>query len=134
MPAHQTFPKPSRGAYLLERKAKRKARVVAEQKQMQAAKRRDGGKCRYPGCWFKDMPVDAAHFQHRGIGGNPSGDRTTRATVISLCRIHHGQYDGALLEIEPLTDQMFDGPCVYYKRNQETGTWASIGQDRTVAP
>ena len=126
-------PKPKRGTALLKKRERRRELVAHEQKEMRAAKRRDGGKCRFPRCPHKDLPVDAAHLrsQHRAIGGNPAGDRTSRAAVISLCRWHHGEYDTALIKIEFLTpDQQFDGPCAYFVRHQETGEWLHIGSDR----
>lgn len=97
--AHITFPKPLPGEYLLERKTAKKKRTATEQKIMQEAKRLDGSKCPIPGCTYRDMPVDPCHVVHRGAGGNPKGDRTTKESVFAGCRIHHGMYDRGEIEL-----------------------------------
>lgn len=122
--------KPARGTALLERKARRKDRVRAEQKVMHAALVRDRYKCRFPRCTFKDMPIDPCHMTHRGLGGNPAGDRTARETVIALCRCHHGQYDTShALLIQPIDPmQQFDGLCDFLQE-QPGGGYRLIGRN-----
>jgi hypothetical protein len=132
MSEHVSFPKPKRGMALLARRQKTAERVKAEQKAMREAKQRDSQTCRRPRCQHKKLPVDACHMRHRGMGGNPKGDRTTRATVISLCRIDHGLYDAGDLWIEPLTAQDFDGPCEFYEKHQETGVMEHIGTETRI--
>lgn len=131
--AHVTFPKPLKGEYLLQRKEARAARVAAEQKVMQDAKKRDGGKCRVPRCEYakRELPVDPCHFTHRGMGGNPDGDRTTREQVISLCRIHHSMFDRGDLDISPMTDAGADGPCAYSVRS-ESGRMEHIATETVI--
>ena len=126
--------KPMPGNYDLERKAKRATEKAHEQREMQAALIRDRRTCRVPRCeWMaKKLRVEPAHQRHRGMGGNPSGDRTTRATVIALCIRHHRMYDLEGLEIEPLTAKVFDGPCDYYRRNPETGRREHIGTEKLI--
>ena len=79
---------------------------------MRAALRRDHYRCRWPNCEYAklDLPIDACHETHRGMGGNPKLDRTTRQTVLALCRIHHGLWDRGEITITPLTREGFDGP------------------------
>jgi hypothetical protein len=128
-------PKPLRGAYKLERAAKRSARVAAEQKVMQAAKRRDGGKCRWPRCEFKALAVEPAHMDHRGMGGNPSGDKTQRHKIIALCVRHHDQFDGRAvpdIDIVPVyAEQGTDGPCAFYQRS-EWGRMEHVATERFI--
>jgi hypothetical protein len=83
---------------------------------MRAAKTRDGHRCRVPRCEYRrqGMPIDACHLTHRGMGGNPSGDRTTRDQIVSLCRIHHGLLDQGLMHVEPLTSAIADGPLEFF--------------------
>lgn len=85
--------KPPKGEFLLERRGKSRSRVTAEQKVMREAVRLDGHRCRYPKCAYRDIPIDACHVIHRGMGGNPKLDRTTLESIFAGCRIHHGQYD-----------------------------------------
>lgn len=108
-----TLQKPALGTALLDRKDRRADRRAAEQMAMRAALKRDGRRCRWPGCTGKHrgltLPVDPCHERHRGSGGNPKEDRTTRQTVLALCRRHHGQWDAGLIDIQPLTARGFDG-------------------------
>jgi hypothetical protein len=119
--------KPLRGTALLERRARTKTTKAHERTVMAEARRRDHGRCRVPGCRYRlqAIPVDVCHRQHRGMGGNATGDRTTRPTLISLCRIHHGLWDRAELRIDALTKQEFDGPVAVYARASDG--WTPIG-------
>lgn len=126
-------PKPARGTALLASRQRRAERTAHEQREMQAALRRDERKCRVPRCEYatKKLRIEPAHMVHRGMGGDPSGERTTRATVISLCLVHHGQYDHGEIDIVPLTEQEFDGPCDWYVRN-EWFEWELFASEKTI--
>ena len=108
--------KPARGSALLASRERRAERTSHEQAEMTAAKVRDEYKCRVPRCIYKSkqLRIDAAHQVHRGMGGDPRGTRTERRTCIALCVVHHGEYDHGDLDISPLTDRVFDGPCEYH--------------------
>jgi hypothetical protein len=123
------FPKPLRGTALMERKAKRQAQKAAELKVMKAAKTRDGGRCRWPGCKHKDMPVDACHRFHRGMGGDKNLERTKRELIWTACRIHHGQYDAGLIDIQPQGPQGTDGPCDFFTRT-ESGRMELVASEK----
>lgn len=112
-------PKPARGSYALERTGKARAVKAAERKEMQAALKRDGYRCRYPGCKYPGLRVDAAHMVHRGMGGNPKLDRTTRDQLIGLCIVHHGCFDSGEFAIRPYTPSGTDGLCSFI--HKETG-------------
>lgn len=115
--AHVTFPKPLRGDGLLASRQRTKDRKAHEERVMGEAKRRDGSVCRWPDCEYKTdrLPIDPCHLVHRGMGGDPKGTRTTKDSIIALCRKHHGLMDAALIEIEPQTEQGTDGPCAFYE-------------------
>lgn len=124
--------KPLRGEYDLARKARRQDVVSHERKEMQAALDRDGRKCRWPRCPFRNkLKADPAHLQHRGMGGNPRKDRTTRDSVIALCRRHHDLFDRGELEIEPLTAKGTDGPCEFAARD-ESGTPRLVALEKYI--
>ena len=111
-----TLSKPAKGSALLARRQRSASRRAAEQKAMQAAKRRDGHRCMFPGCPYRnqDLPLDPAHLRHRGMGGNPALDRTTRQSIITLCRVCHGRYDAGDFEIRPIdAARGTDGPCEF---------------------
>lgn len=107
--------KPLKGAYVLERKRKQREHKAREASVMAAVKAADEHRCRVPGCRYRDVPVDVAHVVHRGMGGNPSEDRTVPELLQTLCRIHHSMFDRGDLHIEPLTRQQYRGPCAYYQ-------------------
>lgn len=125
--------KPDRGSGLIARREKRASRTAAEKKEMQAALTRDGRQCRFPQCGYKHLKLkaDPCHQTHRGMGGNPKGDRTTRATVITLCRIHHGYYDQGRLLIDPLDEAKgFDGPCCFRSYDNRSKRLTRLASER----
>ncbi len=129
------FPKPPRGTALLERRERRSVRQKLEQAEMRAAKQRDRGKCRWPSCPYakRDIPIDAAHIiRHRGMGGDGSGERTTRQGIAALCRLHHGLFDAAELDIQPMTDAGADGPLAFYVRHKETGMFEHLVTETAI--
>ena len=128
--------KPGRGDTWKAGKDRTAERKAHERREMDAAKKRDGNKCRVPRCeWMPKKPrIEAAHMDgsHRGMGGNKDGSRTERKKVIALCLVHHGQYDSGELVIEPLTKWLFDAQCAYHKKNKETGRMEHWATERTI--
>lgn len=127
-------PKPRKGDYAIASRERRAERVAAEQKEMQAALVRDKRECRWPACPWKPkkLRIEAAHQAHRGMGGNPDGTRTTRQTVIALCLRHHQMWDHAELDIQPQTDDGFDGPVDFLLPN-EAGVWEVVASEERRA-
>jgi 5-methylcytosine-specific restriction endonuclease McrA len=84
------LPKPAKGS-ALKAKRRRKAQGARRERQiMTQAKARDGYRCRVCG----QPGTDAAHLRHRGMGGNPAGDRTTLENLVCLCRQCHNKFGG----------------------------------------
>lgn len=128
----QTNFKQPRGTALLEARDRRAKRVAAEQKEMQAALKRDERRCRFPHCEFKGkkLPIDPCHaFGHRGSGGNPDGTRTAKALIVSLCRAHHGLLDQHQIAIEPLSAAMADGLLAFFAKHPETGRMEHVATE-----
>jgi len=127
--------KPMKGDALLARRAKRKSAKAAEDAVMRAAKRRDGNKCRWPRCEFQKQgfTVHACHNTHRGAGGNPKGDRTTKANLIALCARHHTLWDDvAAIDITPQDHgRGFDGPADFWVR-AESGRMELIAREKSI--
>lgn len=111
--------KPSRTARKKAEKKKKTDRKTKERQSMDVARKADRG-CRFPlcGCKKLGLRVEVAHLRHRGMGGNPKGDRTQPDNVISLCthRHQHGAVSlhKGTLRIEPLTDAGTRGPVAFY--------------------
>lgn len=127
--------KPEPGAFRRERHERRTATRKHERDEMAAAKRRDHGKCRWPGCDSATvgLRIDACHKRasHRGMGGNPAGDKTERSRIITLCQLHHRQYDTFEIGIDPLTAHEFSGPCAFYRGEQHIASEKVIGVSST---
>jgi len=108
-------PKPAKGTLKRERAKRKRGRKALELEQMQAVRARDQS-CRFPlcGCRHLGTILAVCHLRHRGIGGNPAGDRTQRAGMILLCQTRHHDsiiaLDRGTMSCEPLTDKGTDGP------------------------
>lgn len=128
-----SFPKPLRGTALLERRERRAKATAHEKAVMHQARVRDGFGCRVPRCEFKaqKLPLDVAHRVHRGMGGDPTGTRTTLDGLIALCRVHHAMYDAAQINIDPLSPEGFSGPCEF-SRLTESGRWDVFATERRI--
>lgn len=97
-----------------------KAREVAakEDRQKTLARGRDKF-CRFPlcGCTHFRIRQEVGHTQHKGMGGNPKGDRSKADKLILMCAarhqenavsVHHGT-----LRVRPLTEAGTAGPCAF---------------------
>lgn len=89
------LPKPSRTERVKAKKATRAAQVKHE-KDEKAKVRRLDKTCRFPlcGCRALGLRLEVSHQEHKGMGGNPSGDRSTADQMILLC-VHRHQ-DGLI--------------------------------------
>ncbi len=105
-----------------ERQATRRKRAKKE-KDAKAETRKRDKRCRFPRCGCQKLGVaikafpEVSHSRHKGMGGNPSGDRSTTAELLLLCK--HRHQDGAIsrhkgtLRAIPLTPIGYDGPIAW---------------------
>ncbi len=112
--------KPSRTARKL---AERKTKLERRQKETTAkaaVRRRDQYRCRFPrcGCRTIGLRLEVGHLRHKGIGGNPLGDRSTPDGMILLCghRHQHGAVSlhKGTLEPRALTSDGMNGPVAWF--------------------
>jgi hypothetical protein len=145
---HVTNFKPPRGQYKAEQKAKKAEARSFEDEQKDMVRKRDGKRCRWPFCRHRRVALHVAHLVAKGMGGDPTGERSMADKMIQLCEPHHlwdpqeGHPDGCLehhqLAIEPLTDRGTDGPCVFKRvRIVTTATgmeelWFEVARERSV--
>lgn len=85
--------------------------------------RRRDRSCRFPlcGCRRLGLKLDArkevSHQKHKGMGGDPTGERSLPALMIWLCK--HRHQDGAVsihkgtLKARPLTKDGMNGPIAW---------------------
>lgn len=143
--------KPSRTARAKQKDRTRVLRAGHERAEKGKAKRRDRG-CRFPLCGCRRLGLlvkarrEVSHDKHKGMGGNPIGDRSTAAIMVELC--NHRHQDGVIsrhkgtLRSRFLDDDLgYFGPIEWYieaetlmKINPRLGvmtlpfrTWATDG-------
>lgn len=121
----------------LERHQRKVERKAADDAVKSEAKRRDGNRCRWPRCEFRNVAqvIDAAHVtQAAGMGGDPLLVRTERGDLMAICRLHHRMAPDNLhncrLRIEPLTSLKTDGPCAFYATGAD-GVAYMVAQELT---
>jgi hypothetical protein len=111
--------KPARGTAKAARKARRRANIHAERLAKATVRKRDG-RCRFPLCQCHKLrlPLEASHQKHKGMGGNPTGDRSTSAGMVLLCRPRHRGWfrsvDAGAIWWEALTPDGADGPIRWW--------------------
>ena len=72
-----------------DRAAKRRKVVAHETQQKAIVRERDDYRCRVPGCMNPRRQLEVAHLEDKGMGGDPTGIRSTPAKMLVLCRDHH---------------------------------------------
>jgi hypothetical protein len=93
--------------------------VNAENTAKAKVRKRDRFQCRFPmcGCRKLKLRLEVSHDQHKGMGGNPKGDRSVTKLMVLLCvhRHQHGQISrhAGTLEAQPLTQFGYDGPVAW---------------------
>jgi hypothetical protein len=124
---------------------KRRAAATLEETEKAKVRRRDRY-CRFPlcGCGKMKLALAVCHSEHKGIGGNPAGDRSQAALMIYLCSARHREnaisWDRGTIRIRPLTDQLFAGPCAWdvdlprsieaMKKNERR--WVEVARERSL--
>jgi hypothetical protein len=118
---------PFRGSFFKQPQLNKVAKVKAQRQRkskeadhMQRARRRDGY-CRFPNCKCRDfrLALEVSHaVKHRGMGGNPAGDRTEPKKLILLCVARHQRnvvsIDRHSLRVRALdARQGLGGPCAF---------------------
>lgn len=119
-------------------------RKASEDKAMRIVRGKDKY-CRFPLCDCRKFKLRTAvcHLFHRGMGGNPSGDRTVPEHLILLCSARHREnrisLDRGTLKIVPLTGQGMRGPCAFQvdrqaidKPNSAASVWFEVARESSL--
>ena len=107
--------KPTRGTAKAERRARTNKARTREREEKQKVRRRDRF-CRFPlcSCHRKNYALHVSHQRHKGMGGNPKGDRSTSAEMVLVCAPRHREsalsIDSGTISWEGLTLHGADGP------------------------
>lgn len=108
--------KPKRGTATRAHRSRSRADAAFEANEKVKVRERDGQRCRWPGCDAPGYSLEVAHLRHKGMGGNPARDRSTRDQMITLCIRHHRgpiSFDSGHLQIRPVTELGTDGQCEF---------------------
>jgi len=127
--------KPARGAAKSEADQRRERREQREAEAKAQVRRRDRY-CRFPlcGCDRERLARHVAHERHKGMGGNPLGDRSDPEHMILLCSARHREstysYDKGTVQIAPLTTRGLAGPCVFTVLWGDE--WVLVGREERI--
>lgn len=155
--SHQTFFKTGRTKLRRDKRQTALDRKRDENANKAKVRRRDKG-CRFPLCGCQRLGVsplkafqEVSHDKHKSMGGNPTGDRSTTAGMVQLCK--HRHQDGMFsrhkgtLRVVFLTDRGFDGPVRWEidlgwwlmvvhnrgtRRQRDEGDWWTIATETAV--
>lgn len=74
----------------VEKRQEKAETKAAEEKNKRKVRTRDKG-CRFPLCGCRKLKIQphVSHSQHKGMGGNPAGDRSAPELLIHLCACRH---------------------------------------------
>lgn len=111
--------KPTRTARKKDEHETKAGRRLKENKAKTAVRFRDK-RCRFPLCGCSKIRVrcEVSHDKHKGMGGNPAGDRSITELMVYLCFTRHqdsriSRHAGTV-RAEYLTEKGFDGPVAWH--------------------
>lgn len=135
------FPK-STGSRKVARGLKRITRKKAEDTEMAKVRKRDKY-CRFPLCGCKKfgLTMHVAHQRHRGMGGNPAGDRTDTRTMVYVCSARHREnkysIDRGTIRWRGITAAGANGPIMWEvesarQRGPYTSGWEVVAIEKDI--
>lgn len=110
--------KPAKGTAKKARRKRSRKAAAKERGHKQEARDRDL-RCRFPlcGCTRLGHTLHVSHAQHKGLGGNPAGDRSVPEKLVYLCRMRHREgrisIDQRTLRWRALTAAGANGPIAW---------------------
>jgi hypothetical protein len=111
------------------------------------ARKRDGHTCRFPLCVCRKVNygLHISHFaQHKGSGGDPSGERSALKFLIAVCAPRHREsrmsIDKRTIKVTPLTAAGANGPVrIFVDVNaldkgiaSKKPKWVAVGTETSI--
>lgn len=106
---------------------------TAERKNKNKVRQRDV-RCRFPlcKCHAFGLALHVAHLSHKGMGGDPTGERSQPELMILLCIRRHREsaisIDKGTLECQPLTAAGTAGPVSWWLKLRD-GEWWELARE-----
>ena len=114
-PGSQACPKPVRGALMLEREERQAKALSIEKREKAKAKKRDGGKCRWPEKHKCRGVLESAHILDTSLMGEMAAEN-----LVTLCSWLHRRgpvsIHGKQLRVECETAAGANGPLAFYQQ------------------
>ncbi len=126
---------------------KRESRQRDEDTEKAKVRKRDK-RCRFPlcGCQRFKLRIEVSHSRHKGMGGNPAGDRSDASLMLLLCSARHKEnriaIDHGTLKWIPQTNAGANGPIAWLVDLQALGRhpnhttkawpWALVAREASV--
>lgn len=114
------------------RRQRLSANRLVERQAKEDSKLRDGLCCRVPWCNYDGYALHSAHQKHKGMGGNPTGDRNTTAGLMTVCAMHHreGKFaldKGTLRYVALDPEAVCNGPVSWQAKVE--GRWLEVATE-----
>lgn len=123
--------KPVRGKAKAEHRQRHADADTREERNKTKVRRRDSHRSRWPG--DDGMPLEVAHLNHKGIGGDSQTIRSVTPLMILVSKdVHQGprSLTSGDKRVVFLTDEKADGPCAFLERVSRVGNvWKEIGRE-----
>jgi hypothetical protein len=123
--------KPSRGEAKADHRKRHADADNREERNKTKVRRRDSHRSRWPG--DDGQPLEVAHLNHKGIGGDSTTARSVTPLMILVSKaVHQGpkSLHSGDRKVLFLTPEKADGPCAFLERVSRVGNvWKEIGRE-----
>lgn len=113
-----------------------------ERANKEEVREREGHRCRFPLCTCHrfNLFLEVSHREHKGMGSDPTGERSVPALMLLICNVRHKEsplsIDKKTIRWEPLTAAGANGPIAWFLDigafsggTIARGTWAELARE-----
>lgn len=119
------------------RAAKRRRLSAAERVNKAHVRWRDQ-MCRFPLCRCRHsrrVPMEVSHAEHKGMGGDPTGERSAPEKMVFVCAVRHRisrwSIDRCGIRWRTLTASGANGPIAWDYR-ADSGEWVELARELDI--